>query len=88
MAIMEERIVAATMINCPRCGGKLELVEVDERLYFGCPRCLCYTFITAFEARRFFNRRAMRFNWRQMMRAMYSSYLDLVQSSSCRRRRR
>jgi phage FluMu protein Com len=83
---MEEKVV--TEMACPRCGGMLELVENEGALYLGCPRCLCYTYITPSIARRFFNRQNMRFDWRKMLHAMYLSYLDLVQSSSCRRRRR
>jgi hypothetical protein len=84
---MEEKLIVRTEIACPLCGGKLELIENKEALYLGCPRCLCYTYITQYATRRFFDRRTMRFNWRRMLYAMYLSYLDLVQSHGCRRRR-
>jgi hypothetical protein len=82
-------LIVKTEMVCPRCGGVLELVEVEKEggaLYLGCPRCLCYVALFSSIARRYINRRAMRFDWRLMMRDAYRSYLDLIHST-CQRRR-
>jgi len=87
---MEEEVVIKTELACPRCGGRLELVETEKDrdvLYLGCPRCLCYVVLFPSMARWYINRRAMRFDWRRMMRDAYRSYIDLIHSRTCRRRR-
>jgi len=63
------------LLNCPFCGGALELAENDNYVWFGCRRCMRYVKREKREVvKRHVDYREKRFNWVGMMAELYRLY--------------